>query len=88
MKDFRGNSKLVKAFRELTVHEFAEAYNELSMSPDKLPVASTPIPIIEEGGKGVMFEGKQLYNWLLFYETKESPTQETKKPVTKLSMEL
>lgn len=78
MLDFRGKQHLVKYLGIVTGEQFEELYNEMTNSDDKLPVASTILPL---GFK----DGVQKVQAWIFYEVipKEEPV-----PEKKLSLEL
>jgi len=63
MKDFRNNEKLVVFLGPVTGKEFQDRYIDMSMSKDKLPVASTIIPIQNKGE-----EAQPLFFAWIFYE--------------------
>lgn len=65
--------------------EFAKKYNEASESEDKLPVASTILPVMKDGSS------TSIFNCVIFYETasekREQQQQELeKKPKIKLEL--
>ena len=85
MKDYHGKTHLVKSLGLVSMDEFENAYNDMSLSSDKLPVASTVIPA------GVNSNGKPgFYAWI-FYEVSEKTVQAEEKKLeeaeTKLEMD-
>lgn len=54
--------------------EFAKKYNEASESEDKLPVASTILPVMKDGSS------TSIFNCVIFYETKAINPSELEPP--------
>ena len=77
MKDYFGKGHYVENLGLVTFEEFKTKYNEMSCSPDKLPVASTILK----------FDDTR-FNALIFYETapgagteKQPAAKEENKPI-------
>ena len=64
MKDFYGKDKLVVYLGPVTGKEFQDRYIDIAMSKDKVPIASTIIPINNVGDK----ETQPLFHAWIFYE--------------------
>jgi len=69
MKDFHGKTRACEVFERITLQEFKKAYTCISLSTDKVPVASTVFPITDSAG---MTTGK--YNAIIFFEIPSVPT--------------
>lgn len=68
MKNYNGLNGYTKYLGIVTGEEFEQAYNDMSDSPDKLPIASTILPVhtipLNE-------DAKPLAQAWIFYQTKK-----------------
>lgn len=72
MKDFRGKMHYVTCYEEITWRDFNRVYNEMSISKDKLPVASTVQALTDSNGCTLRnAENKPVYDVAIFYEMHE-----------------
>ena len=82
--DYNGLFSGVKYLGIITGKEFEEAYNEMSASPDKTPVASTVLPVRSNVQSSVI--GTKIQAWI-FYKVRE-PQGSSKPKKRTLKMEL
>ena len=72
MKDYFGKKKGVVYLGVITGKEFEKVYQEMSNSPDKLPLASTIIPLTDSNGCTLFQDADSqepvIQAWI-FYET-------------------
>ena len=80
MKDYHGKLHLIKYTGIVTAEQFAKLYEEIANSPDKVPVASTPLPFLNTDGSTMykLIDGidHPLVYGYIFYEIIETKQEE------------
>ena len=89
MKDYHDKLHLIKYTGIVTAEQFAKLYEEIANSPDKVPVASTPLPFLNTDGSTMykLIDGidHPLVYGYIFYEM-QAPESKTEQPKKKLTM--
>ena len=95
MKDYHNKTRHAVYFNRITGVKFQEEYAKISESTDKVPVASTLIPILCSNGctlyasaekEGILTETQYpLYDAFIYYEKKHTEQQDPK-PKLKLDI--